>query len=234
MSNLIGRLREVHNLDNELRRYRSYRDTRPSDLQEKERECTDIDRQRVLAEEKKKDINLKIRHVEGQVRELEEKVDRFKGQQGQVKTNQEFHALKSEILGCEADISRLEDQTLEFFESNELCDQEISGIEERLATKKAEMEVLRKEVEKDLLGIDQEIKDFESKREEAAAHVDDHLLEDYENLLSGRGGTAMSEVADGFCQECSVQVIPNQLNLLSRGDTIVKCKLCGRILYLQD
>ena len=73
--------------------------------------------------------------------------------------------------------------------------------------------------------------ELRGQREAASADdVSADALDLYCRLLSTREGEAMSELADGHCQTCFVQIPRNLGVRLARGE-IVQCPSCTRILY---
>ena len=47
-----------------------------------------------------------------------------------------------------------------------------------------------------------------------------------------RRGVAVSEVRDGHCSTCQVRLRPQLIMEIRRGDRVVPCESCKRILYI--
>jgi uncharacterized protein len=54
---------------------------------------------------------------------------------------------------------------------------------------------------------------------------------EYERIRKGRAGVAIAEVIGGRCSKCNMQLRPQFLQELKRGDTIMVCESCKRMLY---
>ena len=50
--------------------------------------------------------------------------------------------------------------------------------------------------------------------------------------VATRRGVAVSAIRDGHCQACQVTVRPQQIMQARKGDEIVLCESCKRILYV--
>jgi hypothetical protein len=57
------------------------------------------------------------------------------------------------------------------------------------------------------------------------------LLKRYEFILTRRNGSAISEVRAGVCQGCHLNILPQQYIDLQKGEEIIQCPHCQRILY---
>jgi uncharacterized protein len=55
---------------------------------------------------------------------------------------------------------------------------------------------------------------------------------EYERIRKARAGVAIAEALNGRCSKCNISLRPQFLQELRRGDTIMICESCKRILYL--
>jgi predicted nucleic acid-binding Zn-ribbon protein len=51
------------------------------------------------------------------------------------------------------------------------------------------------------------------------------------DLLTQRRGTALAEARQERCTGCQVRIRPQVFNEIRRGDAIIQCDSCQRILY---
>jgi predicted nucleic acid-binding Zn-ribbon protein len=87
------------------------------------------------------------------------------------------------------------------------------------------LEKERRESEKELLELNQ-------KRNEIVSRVDSTLLKQYEFLKERLRGVAVAKVKDATCLGCHMHIPPQLFNELHRGDRIITCPSCLRILHL--
>ncbi|HKX31180.1 MAG TPA: C4-type zinc ribbon domain-containing protein [Blastocatellia bacterium] len=55
----------------------------------------------------------------------------------------------------------------------------------------------------------------------------------YERLSKMRSGFALAEARDWSCLTCRMKIRPQVFNDIRRGDKIITCENCGRILYFR-
>ena len=53
----------------------------------------------------------------------------------------------------------------------------------------------------------------------------------FEHVARQRKGLAVAEARDGSCSVCHVRMRPQMYNEVRRGDTLIQCESCQRILY---
>ena len=133
-----------------------------------------------------------------------------------------------------ADLSIIEDQLLEEMASSD----EVAGKveEEKALVKELESALVLKEKEAEgLIGSsDGRVAGLEEKKDAIATGIDSELMGVY-TKLSGRGnGQAVASVNGGVCGGCNMTLTSQTISELIKGDEIVRCMMCGRILYLQD
>jgi predicted nucleic acid-binding Zn-ribbon protein len=149
-----------------------------------------------------------------------------------VKNSTELLALQREIdLSKEANLHIEEDllnvmETLEAVSARlatavESLQQLESEADQAVATRRAEAESLRQEV------------DAESgNREEITAGMDPSLRSKYEQIFERRGGSAVVAARDNMCTGCRMSIPPQLYNELQKHQNVVRqCPNCHRILF---
>ena len=61
--------------------------------------------------------------------------------------------------------------------------------------------------------------------------VDKRVLATYEIAAAKRQGIAVAEAKDGGCLVCHVRMRPQMFNEVRRGENLIQCESCMRILY---
>lgn len=125
-------------------------------------------------------------------------------------------ALKSideEISERKSGISRLE--------------KEISSAKKTIETITAEYKKLEKEIAEEKSRLKQEF-------EEKTVGIPQSILSKYLEIRESFQTGAISQIDDGFCGSCGVRIPAETLEALmeSKGDRIVRCEICGKILYV--
>ena len=173
----------------------------------------------------------KRREMDREVDTLEERIRKSGIKLDNIKSNKEYRAALKELDDLKREKSLMEDAVLEIME-------EVETMEARISSDKVKWEQARKEYEENLEEIQQQMKaldrDFESLQEERSRlieGVDDELLRTYDFLREKRGGLAVTPVIKGVCSACHIGLPPQRFNELRRGNEVMSCPNCRRIIY---
>jgi len=151
-----------------------------------------------------------------------------------VKTNDAYRALLGEIEKAKKDKSVLEDQILQGLEDldkagrlwkeKELAHQ---GLEADLQKQISEWEARQRSLEQDVAAR-------QSVRAQAAEALPKGLLAQYERLRQGGRGAAVVAIHSEQCGGCHMKVSQNLINEVRRGQKLIACESCSRIVYLEE
>jgi uncharacterized protein len=160
-----------------------------------------------------------------------DKVKKWEGRLGEIRTPREYAALSREI-----DIAKkTNDGQSEQLKALAEAAREIQKTLEDRAGELSECEMSAGEEEKRLAALEQEqaekLAALEARRAEASKRVDPTLLGKYEAIKRRRAGVAVAPVVGSTCKGCN-RNIPPQLNIvLQRADSVETCPNCHRIIY---
>ena len=234
MSEILDVLWKVQVLDREIFRFRRYQRQLPEETRQKELEVEEVKRAIQGATDRRLECDQQILHAEGDLCTEEDRIDRLKSQQLEVKTNREFKANQNEIALIEHEKSKIEDQILELLTRKEDTEAEIREFNDRCQGKEKELDGVRRRVGRDSEEIETKMGGLGTQRVAITDAIDPAALAVYEELLEAKDGVALCIVEEGVCQGCSFEVLPNVMNLLHRDSDLVQCSHCGRILCLKD
>jgi predicted nucleic acid-binding Zn-ribbon protein len=99
---------------------------------------------------------------------------------------------------------------------------------------KRQFEMDRNAITRSLKALDQELHALQHERLGVSQVVDMGLLKRYDTLRKRKGGIAVSPVVQGVCQTCHLRIPPQEFNELIRGDALMTCPNCTRIIYWGD
>ena len=148
----------------------------------------------------------------------------------QAKTNEQYQAFQHEIGFCETEIRRAEDRILDLMGESEGLEKNLKAAEIALKAEKTQVEV-EKQQARERTEIDQKaVKELEVTKKSIVASMTPSVYKNYERIRSRRGA-AVAEVVDGRCSVCHISVRPQYLQDLKRGEQVLVCESCQRILY---
>lgn len=168
---------------------------------------------------------------ESEIQVQEQKISKLKDQTLQAKTNEVYRAFQHEIEFCEKEIRRYEDRILELMAESEPLDKNVKAAEAALKIEKEQVEA-EKQQARERTAVDQKaLAEFENERKGIVVQISPAVYRDYERVRKGRKNVAMAEAVDGRCMGCHMVLRPQYFLDLKKGDQILHCENCNRILY---
>lgn len=189
------------------------------------------ERQRLAAHTKSAEEVLKARRkIELEIEAATAQQRQFESRQPSVKTNEEFRALTTEIEGAKRKRSELETQVLMRFEEEEALAKQKPVIE--LALKQAESERATRldEINRAESAAQSELDAINAEREREIVELGQTTRQRYERIHSQREGRAVVPVIKNACGGCFRSQPPQLMQDIRRGDRLLICDGCGRIL----
>jgi len=162
--------------------------------------------------------------------ELAEKIEKYKNQQLNVKSNKQYDALTREIEAAEKKTAQLE-KDLEMYEGKmeagkkdlETAMKLMEQTTEELNEKKKELREISKEHEKEELKL-------QHQREKLIPRIDKQDFEKYERIRKAKNGLAVVPIKRGACGGCFSRVPPQKILEIRQNSKLYTCERCGRIL----
>jgi predicted nucleic acid-binding Zn-ribbon protein len=162
------------------------------------------------------------------------KIEKYKEQQFQIKTNKQYDALTREIDLAQERINLLEKE-MESLEGKasiaksdlESLAPELEELQKELKERNTELDRVNKEHE------DEELK-LEHEREKLIARIDKNDLKLYKRIRTALGGKAVVPVRRNACGGCFKRVPPQISVELRKNSKLMTCEHCGRLLVSDD
>ncbi|MBI4386170.1 MAG: hypothetical protein HY551_02190 [Elusimicrobia bacterium] len=203
----------------------------PKDIQALQ-DSLDAEKSRV-AELKNKANKLQIEKKEKEISlaQKEEAIRKHGQELNHVKTNEAYRALQVEIDKAKSDVSELETAILLLMEQVDSTSREEKKAAAALkdAEAKAQKEIQSLEAEKSKLSA--ELTEKRSTRDSLAQAIAPEVIKIYDHLRARRQGIALAPVNATMCGACRITLLPQSLVELTRGNKLVACESCQRILY---
>lgn len=227
----IKLLEELQSLDSVIQGLETDKNTVPPDIVELREKISVVEAESGELEKEFEELRTERRQKEREVDVKIEALTRFRTQKNEIKSNEAYSALLKEMEEVEGEKARLEENILMFMERTE----EVSGLlgEKKDALTKYKEELTRQEEEdrKRIAGIDEELLQRMEQRDSTAVKVNAKLFSQYERVRKAKDGLGFVVVKDGICQGCFMELPPQVVNELMKGDKVVACERCSRLLY---
>lgn len=182
------------------------------------------------AKEMLKKVTSDLKQLEVEAGSGRDKIVKYKQQQMDAKTNDQYRAFLQEIATAEKAVSGLEDREIVLMEQAETAKKLIAERENELKEEEdgigEEKEMLKerlKEIQDDLAAM---IAD----RNRLTATINHSLLAKYTRLFLNKGDFAVVQVENDHCSGCHMRLPPQSVNDALNPDKLVICNFCGRML----
>jgi uncharacterized protein len=171
------------------------------------------------------------RKIEQEVQELDQKIEKSTIKLSHIKSNKEYTAALKEIDDLKKSKFITEDKIIEVMEKIQRLEEGATEQDRKIEEFRAEAEKTRKEILRELALLDRELGNLEDKRGSFIKGVDPGILRQYLFLHERKNGLAVSAVVTGVCQTCHLGIPPQKFNELIRGNELMTCPHCNRIVY---
>lgn len=171
------------------------------------------------------------RKHESDIKDQQEKISKYRDQSLKVKTNQEYKALLSEIEHADGEIRKLEDKILEIMVAADTRKEALKQAESVLKANTAENDKEKAHAREQTAQDEKELAELTTKRDQLRLGINDDTLVHYDRLLKSRGSALAAVHMDQMCSACRVLLRPQVHQDVMKGDEILICDSCKRILY---
>ena len=203
----------------------------PKKIERLEQRLTDVEMK--LAEEARQieAFTRNRREMEQRIEDAENKLKKSNIKLSSIKSNKEYDAATKEIDDLQKAKLLLEEKAIEMMEQLEALEAKCAAGREKAAEMKRQFEMDRDAVTRSIKALEQDLHTLQQERLGVSRAVDAGLLKRYDTLRERRGGIAVSPVIQGVCQTCHIRIPPQEFNELIRGDQLMSCPHCARIIY---
>jgi predicted nucleic acid-binding Zn-ribbon protein len=233
MASYLELIRDIQKLDENLDHLEEEIGRLPRHVEEIEKKLEDHKAQ-LAAEKHALQLNEKERRrLEGEVALATDKATRLQEQISEVKTNDQYRALRNEISFAKKEIRTAEDQIIDRMEEAEALEGKVAAAEKALAEESVGVAKEVAEVERVVDGDRQKLAAERIERDRVAEKVPPRLLRAYERVRRKLKDRAVSAAVAGRCSSCHMVLRQQLLQQLRRSDDedVITCEFCGCILY---
>jgi len=235
-------LLSLFRIDSQVRGLRRRLDSASSYLDAQNMTLNELRQQHDEIQLRRRHVQATIGNLEGEVAVIDERVEKLRGELNVATTNKQYTAVLTELNTAKLARSELEDRILQEMETVEECGRQL----ETVAGEKAERTKVRAIAEAKLKQrhdeVGKRLAELEQQRITAADCIpgtDLKLFDDLAEAYDGEAVTPVEEIdrrrREYVCGSCNLNLpFEAVAALLGRGDTLVVCPACGRILFLED
>lgn len=192
-----------------------------------------VDIQKQVADKQAEILELKkkIRLGETQIKENQEKISRLESQQAAVKKMDEFNALTHEMTSAGKEKNLLEAKMSDLMDKLAAEEDLLVALQSNLNTTEESSIALEKEIKESIEKINEEGVSLLKERETLITEASPEIFKIYERLLKNKKDRVIVPIENRTCSGCHILLTPQHENLVRKGDRLVFCEHCSRVLY---
>jgi predicted nucleic acid-binding Zn-ribbon protein len=217
---MIRLMRLKRERQREAESIRSLRDELRQQLGAKELEINELKKSAAVLESRVQDATGRIKKLEAHQLSLK-KVD-------------DFNACTHEINAAERERQGHEQQLTELLEKVAMEEEILEKIKESMAASEDNSKILETEIEEGVQKIKEEGRELLIERQEKAKDAPRDLLAVYEKLLQNKRDRVIVPIEQRSCSGCHIVLTPQHENLVRKGDRLVFCEHCSRVLFWEE
>jgi hypothetical protein len=205
----------------------------PKEVSEIESIITARKRSLDSAEEEIRSYEERKAPLEVELKENQALLDAADARIKRIKTNKEYLAMQREIDLAKKRKADLEEQVLTIMEKIEKKTSERERIRTSFETDKVILDEKMGKLNTLMKELDTVLAEYKGKDDRLRKIVDKSLLSKYDRIKQSKKGLAVVECFEGVCRGCHMHIQPQLFNELIRGDRLINCPACQRILYVK-
>ncbi len=149
---------------------------------------------------------------------------------GRITNPKELSSLQHEVENIKNQRDSLEEQALEIMEQVEAASNELVVLSQKLDEVTKHWQQDQKRLKDTIKELEISLSDLKDAQQHFLKGIDNETVGFYRKLRQKRG-RAVARVEQGICRGCGISLSTAELQRV-KGDRIIICNSCGRILYI--
>ncbi len=230
----LDKLIELQKTDTNLRRLKKLLDTADARRAEIEQEFEQHASSIREVQNRREELNARRIELEREIADNKTYLERANRNLKHAQNQREYETAMRDIDNLQKQIAAFENQIVETMVEVEAVEKELEERADEINSHDEKRNAALSEFETALAADGSAYEADTTRRAEVFATLPARLAAVYDRLAQrSRDGIAVAEVVNGSCSACYMSLRPQiQLNV-KRGDEIITCESCSRILYLQ-
>jgi uncharacterized protein len=195
---------------------------------------TDIQKQVSDKESQIMEIKKDIRMGETQIKEIQDKVAMLESRQAAVRKMDEFNALTHEMTNAGRERNLVEQRLSDLMDRLAAEEDLLITLKDNHKSTEENSKVIEKEIHESIEKINEEGKALLVQRETLKSQVELEIFKIYERLLKNKKDRVVVPIEQRTCSGCHIVLTPQHENLVRKGDRLVFCEHCSRILFWHE
>lgn len=233
--NKLIALYTLQRIDHKIDSLRSVRGELPLEVQDLEDEIEGLETRVNKFQDEIKELETAISNKKIAAQESLELIKKYEAQQMNVRNNREYDSLSKEIEYQTLEAQLAEKKMKEFSAEVEIKKELVGKVEEELAERKEDLEAKKAELNDIIAETEKDEALLLEKSEKQKAKIEDRLLTAYQRIRDNAiNGLAVVPVERDACGGCFNKIPPQRYLDIRLHKKIIVCEYCGRLLIDEE
>ena len=185
-------------------------------------------------EENKKNLlsdNAACKDIEKEIQIVDDRIVKSNEKLRMVKTNKEYQLFLREVDDNKKRKDVLETELLEYFDEKEKTEKIVRENEKEYHLLKDQIEGEQKGIEKKSKDDRELLDEYLARQKKIGKNLAPSLMTRFARISKMNEGSAVVNVKNEVCMGCFMNIPPQLYIEVQRGDSLISCPQCSRILY---
>ncbi|HDQ39802.1 MAG TPA: hypothetical protein ENN39_02060 [Desulfonatronum sp.] len=227
----IEQLAALQKIDDEIMQLNAFLQNAPVELglmQERSLELQDNIKE---LEQKIVQVAAQRDQLESDIEDANLKIKKSKNKLMMVSNSKEHQAMIREIDNLEKMNRNREEEKVSVMEEMTRQEEILNEIKKELADLQQEVSQKKKQINQRLQSSKERLKILQDLRGKAEEVIPKPILSRYHFIRSRLSQPVVVAVEQGICKGCNISIPPQTFNVLQKGEQILSCPNCHRIIY---
>ncbi|MFA5250207.1 MAG: C4-type zinc ribbon domain-containing protein [Parachlamydiales bacterium] len=234
MLNALKVILEIQELDMKMLRLMRLKKERTDELEHIESLRQELKSQKENKAKEIEQFQKDIEFQENHLVEIKDKLKKLEARQGSIKKVEEFNALTQEMSSTERERVATEHKTSDLIDKKNAEEEILNKITESLASSESSSQAIEAEIKTTIEKINEEGRTIKSQRDQMVKKADPEIFKVYMRLLSNKKDRVVVPLENRVCSGCHIALTAQHENLVRKGERLVFCEHCFRILFWQE
>jgi hypothetical protein len=229
----LSQLVALQETDLEIRRLQGEIASLPSRQEQIERQFAESVKEYLALKQELEHAQTRRRHLEADLELEHQKHQKFKDDLMKARNEREYTTAVREIDVARKAINSFETEVLKLMERSEQLEAQLQERTPEMESRRAEVDRQLAECAAGVVASQQRLEALAAERGRLLQALSPNARFIYERVSRLRTGTFLAEARDSSCTACRMKIRPQVFNDIRRGETIITCESCSRILYFK-
>ncbi|PIE68439.1 MAG: hypothetical protein CSA21_07445 [Deltaproteobacteria bacterium] len=206
----------------------------PKKLESLEKVLAQKNEQRAQLKERVDILNNQKNKLETDIEEDATRIKKSKNKLMMVENTKEYHAMMREMDSLEKMNRMREEEKITLLENLSEQEDQLNELSEEIKGQESDFEERRTSMEVELTKMKNKRKKLEKEKAAACELIPDPIFKRYDYIRTRLESPVVVSVTEGVCNGCHISIPPQHFIELQKGEQILGCPNCHRLIYWED